>query len=183
MARRRPGKGEQRRRAPSGRRVLLRAWLLFLGVLLALHLLVVAGGPGLSDAATRLNAELTAGALTLLGAGARVDGNLVSTSFFQAEIIFECTAVYPIAMWIAAVLAYPARWRPKLLGIALGVPALMLINVVRLVSLFYIGYWWIEVFDTAHLLIWQSLLVFARKRNPIWCHAPPHLASYRLTRL
>jgi exosortase H (IPTLxxWG-CTERM-specific) len=140
--------------------VLLRSWLIFIGALLAFHLVVVTGGANLIDLMTRLNALLTAGALTLLGAGAQVDGNLVTTPFFAAEIIFECTAVYPIAMWISAVLAYPARWRPKLLGIALGVPVLMLINVVRLVSLFYVGYWWAEVFETVHLLIWQSLLVF-----------------------
>lgn len=160
MARRRRKQG--RRPAPprTGRGVLVRAWLIFIGTLLGFHLLVVGGGSGLQEAATRFNAELTGGALWLLGAGAKVHGNLVTTSFFAAEIIFECTAVYPIAMWIAAVLAYPARWRPKLLGIALGVPALVLINVVRLVSLFYIGYWWEEVFETAHLLIWQSLLVF-----------------------
>ena len=156
----RPGRSKGARPASGGRGVLLRAWLVFLGVLAAFHLCVVMGGPGFAEQATRLNALLTGAALDLLGADAGVEGTLVKTSFFAAEIIFECTAVYPIAMWIAAVLAYPARWRPKLIGIALGVPALMLINVARLVSLFYIGYLWAEVFDTAHLLVWQSLLVF-----------------------
>ena len=160
MARKRRRKVARSASPQPVRSVLLRAWVVFIGVLLAFHLAVVNGGPELSQVLTRLNAQLTGGALTLLGAGPRVNGNMVSTSFFAAEIIFECTAVYPIAMWVAAVLAYPARWRPKLLGIALGVPALMVLNVVRLVTLFYLGYWWAEVFDTAHLLIWQSLLVF-----------------------
>ena len=45
-------------------------------------------------------------------------------------------------------------------AVALGVPLLLLLNGVRLVSLFYIGHWWAQAFETAHLLVWQSLLVF-----------------------
>jgi len=158
----RRGRKGAARPAPAwrGRSVLLRAWLVFIGVLLAFHIGVVAGGAGLRELASRFNAELTAAALALLGAGGRANGTVVTSSIFSAEIIFECTAAYVIAMWVAAVLAYPARWRPKLLGTALGIPALMLLNVVRLVSLFYVGAWWTEGFETAHLLVWQSLLVF-----------------------
>ena len=36
-----------------------------------------------------------------------------------------------------------------------------MINQVRLVSLFYIGHWFPGSFQTAHLVVWQSLMIFA----------------------
>ncbi len=139
---------------------LLRAWAVFFAVLIAYQLALETGGPALRELATRANAQLTAGALWLLGAEGRAYGSVVRSSVFTAEIIFECTAALPIAMWVAAVLAYPTGWRPKLLGLVLGMPALVLLNLVRLVSLFYLGHWWEAAFETAHLLVWQSLMVF-----------------------
>lgn len=149
-----------RDRPASGRAVLIRAWIVFFGVLALFQALVVVGNGRLVELAIHANAWLVAGALWLLGADGQARGSLVTSSVFDAEIIFECTAAYPIAMWVGAVLAYPAGWRPKLLGLALGVPALVLLNVVRLVSLFYLGHWWRSAFETAHLLVWQSLLIF-----------------------
>ena len=64
------------------------------------------------------------------------------------------------AIFIAAVIAHPARWGRRLLGIGLGVPALVVINIVRLVSLCYVGALRPDLFDVAHELVWQSLMVF-----------------------
>jgi len=144
-----------------GLRPLVRAWAVFLAVLVGFQLAVEASGPGLRELATRATAELTAGVLWGLGSEGQAFGSVVRSSVFSAEIIFECTAALPIAMWIAAVLAHPwASWRARGLGLALGVPALVLLNLIRLVSLFYLGHWWPEAFETAHLLVWQALMVF-----------------------
>lgn len=109
---------------------------------------------------TAWTARTTAWALWLLGADGRADGTLVTSSIFTVKIIDECTAVFPIMIFLAAVVAYPSRWRKKLVGAALGVPALLLVNLIRLVSLFYIGHWFPDAFETAHLLVWQSLIIF-----------------------
>jgi exosortase H (IPTLxxWG-CTERM-specific) len=109
---------------------------------------------------TRATAAMLAGALWLLGAGGQTVGTIVTSKVFSAEIITECTAIFPIMIFLAAVIAYPSRWKQKLWGIVLGVPAIVFVNLIRLVSLFYIGYWFPSVFETAHLLVWQSLIIF-----------------------
>jgi exosortase H (IPTLxxWG-CTERM-specific) len=56
-------------------------------------------------------------------------------------------------------LAFPATWRHRLVGIVVGTAAVQLLNVVRVVSLFYLGQWNQQVFEWAHLCVWQALIM------------------------
>ena len=59
----------------------------------------------------------------------------------------------------AAVIAFPSTWRHKLLGLALGFVAVQGLNVVRVISLFYLGQWNTAVFNFAHEYLWQALIM------------------------
>ena len=59
----------------------------------------------------------------------------------------------------AAILAYPAPWRYRLAGLAVGAAAIQVLNLVRIVSLFYLGQWNMRVFEWAHLYAWQALIM------------------------
>ena len=137
---------------------MLRYWLTFLVLLGGFHAALTKGERfwNAIDAGT---ATLLAWCLSLLGHEASVHRDLVTSSLYTVTIVHECTAVHPIAAYCAAILAYPLGWRARVLGIALGAPALVIVNQVRLVSLCYIGRWYPESFATAHLLVWQSLIV------------------------
>jgi exosortase/archaeosortase family protein len=74
-------------------------------------------------------------------------------------IVTGCTALIPTAIFIAAVLAYPCRIRDKVLGILFGIVAISAVNLVRTVTLFFIGTSFPGFFETAHFLIWQSLVI------------------------
>jgi exosortase H (IPTLxxWG-CTERM-specific) len=142
--------------------VILRAWTVFAAMiaLFTTLLLVLNLYTGFDDWLNAFTAQMLAGALWLLGAGGQAVGTIVTSKVFSAEIITECTAIFPLMIFLAAVIAYPSRWKQKLWGIVLGVPAIVFVNLIRLVSLFYIGYWFPSVFETAHLLVWQSLIIF-----------------------
>lgn len=99
-------------------------------------------------------------ALDALGEKSTVRGVFVSCARCSLEIIGECTAFFPTAILIAAVLASPATWRARLLGLGLGIPALYLINLVRLVTLCYVYRSYPQAFETLHMLVWQSLMIF-----------------------
>ena len=60
---------------------------------------------------------------------------------------------------LAGVFAFPASWRAKLVGAAAGVTLLMVLNLIRIISLFYIGVYWPKMFETAHIEVWQALFV------------------------
>jgi len=142
--------------------VILRAWLVFAAMiaLFTTLLLILNLYTNFDSWLNGATAAMLAGALWLLGAEGQSVGTIVTSKVFSAEIITECTAIFPIMIFLAAVIAYPSRWKPKLWGIVLGVPAILFVNLIRLVSLFYIGYWFPSIFETAHLLVWQSLIIF-----------------------
>ena len=139
---------------------ILRAWLAFLGLLGLFHALLEVVGRPFWNAVESATAQATGAALSLLGAQVTVAGNVVHSDIFPITVIRECTGVHPALIYAAAVVALPVSWRAKAIGVALGLPALALINQVRLVSLVYIGKWFPAQFDTAHMLVWQSLMLF-----------------------
>ena len=72
----------------------------------------------------------------------------------------------PFASWIgvaiilvSAIIAFPAPWKHRLVGIAIGFVAIQALNLVRIISLFYLGQWNQTAFDWFHLYLWQALIV------------------------
>lgn len=49
--------------------------------------------------------------------------------------------------------------RQKLIGVVVGFLAVQAMNVVRVISLFYLGQWDKEIFDFAHYYLWQALII------------------------
>jgi exosortase H (IPTLxxWG-CTERM-specific) len=98
--------------------------------------------------------------LNLLSLKATASGTVLQVEGFTARIDDVCTGVFVVAIYFSAVLAYPSRMKEKLKGLALGASVIFSLNLVRVVSLMYIGRYFPSFFETAHLLIWQSLIIF-----------------------
>ncbi|MDO5625062.1 MAG: exosortase H [Pseudomonadota bacterium] len=78
---------------------------------------------------------------------------------FGVSIEAGCNGVEAMIVLLAAVLAFPSSWKMKLWGIALGFVAVQSVNLLRIVSLFFIGQWNYQVFEFAHLYMWQALIM------------------------
>ncbi len=141
-------------------RPLVRAWLVLLGTILAfLVLQPLLIHIGFVRWANEITAQLLALALRLLGNPSSAEGTLVRSELFSLEIIFECTAILPIVLFISAVAATPFEAKAKLWALAWGLPAIVIFNLIRLVSLVYIGHLMPRVFETVHVMIWQPLVI------------------------
>ncbi len=70
-----------------------------------------------------------------------------------------CNGVEACLILAAAVLAYPASWRLRLWGLLLGFVAVQGVNVLRVISLFYLVRVNPELFKFAHLYLWQALIM------------------------
>jgi len=139
---------------------LFKHWALFLGFLGAMMALNEWKVAWVNLHFATFTAQVMAWILGVLGQNGHATGVHVSSSICSFRIIGECTAYYPLSIFIAAVLAFPSPWSRRILGVLLGVPALLLINQVRLVSLCYIYRPYRELFDTIHIVVWQSLIIF-----------------------
>jgi len=70
-----------------------------------------------------------------------------------------CNGVEACIVLVAAMAAFPASWRMRLVGMALGILAVQAVNVLRVLSLFYLVEWNREWFEFAHLYLWQALIM------------------------
>lgn len=80
-------------------------------------------------------------------------------SGFAVSIESGCNGVEATIVLIAAVIAFPASWRSRLLAIGLGFLAIQAMNIVRIISLFYLGNWNLDIFSWVHLYLWPVLIM------------------------
>ena len=106
-----------------------------------------------------LIAKGSGGILRVLGQEISVVDTLVSSPDFSMEIVRGCDAVEPVAAFVAAVLASPVSLWAKVPGILIGAAAMLLINFVRIVSLFFVGIHFPQALDIMHLDIWQATFI------------------------
>jgi exosortase H (IPTLxxWG-CTERM-specific) len=110
---------------------------------------------------THALAVISAWIVTGVDPGVAASGNMLrsTTNGFAVAIEAGCNGVEATLVLVAAMLAFPAPWRRKLAGIAAGIVAVQGLNIVRVISLFYLGQWNIRVFEWAHLYVWQALIM------------------------
>jgi exosortase H (IPTLxxWG-CTERM-specific) len=75
------------------------------------------------------------------------------------SIMPGCNGVEACIILVAAMVAYRAPWKDRLIGIVLGCVAVQVLNVARIISLFYLNTWNREVFEWAHLYVWGALIM------------------------
>jgi exosortase/archaeosortase family protein len=106
-----------------------------------------------------LIARSTGGILGVLGQDISVVNTSVSSPDFSVDIVRGCDAIEPVAAFIAAVLASPVSLWAKIPGILVGATAMVLINLIRIVSLFFVGIHLPKVLDIMHLDVWQAAFI------------------------
>lgn len=82
-----------------------------------------------------------------------------SVSGFAVSIEAGCNGVEAAIVLFAAVIAFPAPLRMKCLTIVCGFLAIQVMNLARIISLFYLGQWNMEVFSFTHLYLWPVLIM------------------------
>jgi exosortase/archaeosortase family protein len=103
-------------------------------------------------------ARVTGAVLRLFDSGIRVVGReIVGT--VTLTIAKNCDAMDVNIVFAAAVLAFPARWRARLLGVAIGTGVLAIVNILRIASLYGIDARWPGSFEIVHAEVWPLLLV------------------------
>ncbi len=109
----------------------------------------------------RFVAKVTGGVMSVWGEEVTVSGSTISSPRFSVNIKKGCDAVQPTALFLAGVLASPVVFWPKIPGIFLGLLFLGSMNIVRVISLFYIGAFMSQrAFAIMHEDVWQVAFIF-----------------------
>jgi exosortase/archaeosortase family protein len=103
-------------------------------------------------------ARVTGFALRLFDPTVHVVGNDI-VGRVSLTVAKNCDAMDVSLLFVAAILAFPARWSRRLAGIGLGVAALTLVNVVRIATLYLVDVHWPRAFDLVHAQVWPLAIV------------------------
>jgi exosortase H (IPTLxxWG-CTERM-specific) len=110
---------------------------------------------------TNALAAISADIVKLFDTQVLADGKILQSlrNGFAVSIEAGCNGVEATIVLVAAMLAFPATWRRKLAGLAIGIVAVQGLNVIRVISLFYLGQWREDAFEFAHRYVWQALIM------------------------
>jgi len=104
-------------------------------------------------------ARVSGAVLGLLGQDVTMTGTVIRSPRFAVNIRNGCNGVEAMLIFLAAVLAFPASWRSRLLGLGLGIVVIQIVNLIRVVALFLTGAYLPRFFDASHTVVWQTLVI------------------------
>lgn len=166
---------------------MLRFLILFIGILLGLFSVEMLNP--VQDAViqpfTGLLASISTALIMPFDDSVIAQGRILrdSASGFAVSIESGCNGVEAAIVLVAGVAAFPATLRQKCTAILAGFFFVQALNIVRIISLFYLGQWNYSVFEWFHLYLWPVLImldvlvVFAIYLQWLGKSAPPVEAS------
>ncbi|HEV8434257.1 MAG TPA: exosortase H [Thermoanaerobaculia bacterium] len=104
---------------------------------------------------------VSGGVLNLMGQHVRVAGTVIAGNAFAVDIKNGCNGIEAVVFLCAAIAAFPASWRARLLGILAACTIVEGLNIIRIVSLYLIGKYRPSAFGAFHLAVWQSVIFAA----------------------
>ena len=75
------------------------------------------------------------------------------------RIAAGCNGVEAVIVLFAAIFSFPSSFKHKIIGFVAGFFAIQILNLVRIISLFYLLQWDKNWFDWFHLYLWQALII------------------------
>jgi exosortase H (IPTLxxWG-CTERM-specific) len=108
---------------------------------------------------TSLVARAGSAACRLFGEKTEMRGTMIVSPRFSVNIRNGCNGLETIFIFASAVLAFPAPWKTRLFGLLAGVVLIQVVNLVRIVTLFFTGIHFPRFFDDTHTVVWQAIVV------------------------
>ncbi len=99
------------------------------------------------------------GIFKLFGLSAAQAGEVVTVGHTSLSIATGCNGAEAMALYFSAVLAFPTGWKSKLLGVALGLVGIFIINQIRVLGLFFVAMLKPEILPEAHNYAGQTFVI------------------------
>lgn len=108
----------------------------------------------------QFTAYITGQVIQILGIDVGQNGTVIFRPYvFAYEINYRCIGVLPVSALAIALIVSPVGFGAKLIGMAIGVPLVLVLNVVRLVHLFELGVNHPDYFWLAHRVLWEAAML------------------------
>jgi len=84
---------------------------------------------------------------------------MVKSKSFTFTIKKGCNGFEAFLILLAGILSFPANKKMKLYGIILGMTLVYTVNILRVVSLYFVGVYFYSWFNVAHFYVGQSMVI------------------------
>jgi len=108
---------------------------------------------------TGVVAKVSGWTLDLIGQDVVMRGTEIHSPRFAVDIQNGCNGLETVLIFVSAVLAFPASWKARGIGLGLGLIAIQAVNLLRVVALFLTGAYFPKFFDSSHTVVWQSIVI------------------------
>jgi exosortase H (IPTLxxWG-CTERM-specific) len=108
---------------------------------------------------TRFNAAASAAIASVFGVESDAVGTEVSSGPARLNVMQGCNGLHALLILLSSILAFPAPWSRRLIGVVAGSVALLGINVLRVVNLIVVARYVPDRLELFHIAIWQTLIV------------------------
>ena len=162
-------KPKQKKQKPSITKVLQPWWkdknpvLLFvLGFIVIISVLYVGKvfiDQGAYQPILQFNAQIAHFILSIVGLQTAVSDATISSDRFSMTVVNGCDATDAVMIFLAVVLAFPSRWKDKLIGCLVGTAFLFTVNVFRVIILFIVGIYYPDWSELMHIEVMQFVFI------------------------
>jgi exosortase H (IPTLxxWG-CTERM-specific) len=143
---------------------LMKLYLLFGGTLIFLFTFTMIN-PVVDHVLMPYNSFLawsTAEVVSLLGSDHVISaGTTVTSAGFVFSIAEGCNGVYALAVVVAGMVSFPLSWRRKIIGLIIAVVFVMMLNYIRILSLWYAGESGSFLYEAMHTYLWEFIIIGA----------------------
>jgi len=108
-----------------------------------------------------LNAQVAAWVIAFVSPaeGVHASGSSVGAANTYVQVAQGCEGIDVMLMLVAAIVAFPMTIRLKVVGSIAGALLIYVVNVSRIVALWYCLRFWPSNFDSMHIIVGQTILV------------------------
>ena len=86
-----------------------------------------------------------------------ISGSMLQAGGASVQIVADCTPLMPTAALWAAVIAFPAPWSWRLIGLAAGAGVIWIYNIARILALLPVLAHRPQWFEFIHVYLWQTV--------------------------
>ena len=108
---------------------------------------------------THLLVVVTSKILGLLYHPCITNGTVIRLPAMSFDVGVACNGIEAVMIYSVAVMAYPSRWKKKIIWITAGFFILQTANILRIVVLSYVGSYLKGLFEFVHIYIAQGIMI------------------------
>jgi len=97
--------------------------------------------------------------LNIFGYGVKASGEILSSSNFSVSIEEGCDAIAPAILYIVSVGIFPVAWKYRWKGLLYGLLAIVVLNLIRIITLYLTGVHVPSLFEFMHVDFWQAIFI------------------------